>query len=75
MTSVPPTSMRPTVCPLFAVALADVHASWWEAGRLTDAGHPLHDAPHIQQLIDIAAPGVRTYSMPAPPTYPPTGPP
>jgi len=59
-THVDATGRAPT--PGSAVALADglaaMHASWWGAGRLTDAGHPLHDAFHIQQFVDIAAPGV-----------------
>ena len=41
-----------------AEALAVLHARWWGAERLAEAGAPLHDAAHIQQFVDIAAPGV-----------------
>ena len=46
----------------YALALADglaaMHARWWGADRLVAAGRPIHDAAHVQQFVDIAAPGV-----------------
>lgn len=41
-----------------AEALAVLHARWWGAERLAEAHAPVHDAAHIQQFVDIAAPGV-----------------
>lgn len=41
-----------------AEGLATLHARWWGAQRLIEAGAPIHDATHIQQFADIAAPGV-----------------
>ncbi|MFN2167974.1 MAG: hypothetical protein ACK2U9_17165, partial [Anaerolineae bacterium] len=41
-----------------AEALAVLHARWWGAERLAEAGAPIHDAAHIQRFVDIAAPGV-----------------
>ena len=41
-----------------AEALAALHARWWGAEGLAGAGAPIHDAAHIQQFVDIAAPGV-----------------
>ena len=41
-----------------AEAFAILHARWWGAQRLAEAGAPLHDAHHIQRFADIAEPGV-----------------
>ena len=46
----------------YALALADglaaMHARWWGAERLAEAGQPIHDAAHVKRFVDIAAPGV-----------------
>jgi hypothetical protein len=42
-----------------AEGLAVMHAHWWGAARLAEAGAAWHDAAHIQRFVDIAAPGVR----------------
>ncbi len=59
-THVEATNRPPTVG--YALALADalaaMHARWWGANRLNAAGRPIHDAAHIQQFVDIAAPGI-----------------
>jgi hypothetical protein len=41
-----------------AEGLAVLHARWWGAARLTEAGAPIHSASHIQRFVDIAQPGV-----------------
>jgi hypothetical protein len=41
-----------------AEGLAALHARWWGAQRLAEAGAPIHDARHIQRFVDIAQPGV-----------------
>lgn len=41
-----------------AEGLAALHARWWGAERLAEAGAPLHDAAHIRRFVEIAAPGV-----------------
>jgi hypothetical protein len=41
-----------------AEGLAALHARWWGAGRLAEAGAPIHGAEHIQRFVDIAEPGV-----------------
>jgi len=41
-----------------AEGLAAMHARWWGAQRLAEAGAPVHDAGHIQRFVDIAEPGV-----------------
>ncbi len=45
-----------------ALALADafaiLHARWWGAERLTEAGAAMHTPAHIQRFIDISAPGL-----------------
>ncbi|WKZ37133.1 MAG: hypothetical protein QY332_04235 [Anaerolineales bacterium] len=41
-----------------AEGLAILHARWWGAQRLAEAGAPVHDAAHIQNFVDIAEPGV-----------------
>lgn len=45
----------------FGLALADglaaLHAHWWGAARLAQAGAPIHDAEHIRRFIQIAEPG------------------
>jgi hypothetical protein len=41
-----------------AEGLAVLHARWWGAQRLAEAGAPIHDARHIQRFVDIAQPGV-----------------
>ena len=38
--------------------LAVLHARWWGAERLAQAGAPVHSASHIQGFVDIARPGV-----------------
>lgn len=38
--------------------LAVLHARWWGAERLAQAGAPVHSASHIQRFVDIAQPGV-----------------
>jgi len=40
-----------------AEGLAALHARWWGAQRLAEAGAPIHDAKHIQRFVDIAEPG------------------
>jgi len=41
-----------------AEGLAAMHARWWGAERLAEAGATMHSAPHIQNFVDIAEPGV-----------------
>jgi hypothetical protein len=41
-----------------AESLAVMHAHWWGAQRLAEAGAPKHSAEHIQRFVDIAKPGV-----------------
>jgi hypothetical protein len=41
-----------------AEGLAVMHARWWGAGRLAEAGAPIHSARHIRRFVDIAEPGV-----------------
>jgi len=41
-----------------AEGLATLHARWWGAKRLAEAGAPIHDSEFIQRFIDIAEPGV-----------------
>jgi hypothetical protein len=41
-----------------ADALAALHARWWGAERLAQAGAPVHDATHIRRFAAIAEPGV-----------------
>jgi hypothetical protein len=40
-----------------AEGLAAMHACWWGAGRLAQAGQPIHSARHIRRFVDIAEPG------------------
>lgn len=40
-----------------AEGLAAMHARWWGAQRLAEAGGPIHSAAHIQRFVDIAEPG------------------
>jgi hypothetical protein len=40
-----------------AEALAVMHARWWGALRLAEAGAQIHSAQHIQRFVDIAEPG------------------
>jgi hypothetical protein len=40
-----------------AEGLAAMHAHWWGAQRLAEAGSPIHSAGHIQRFVDIAEPG------------------
>lgn len=42
-----------------ADALAVMHAHWWGAARLAEAGAPIHDAAHIRRFIGVAQPGVQ----------------
>ena len=41
-----------------AEGLAAMHARWWGAKGLAEAGAAMHSPAHIQRFIDIAAPGV-----------------
>ena len=41
-----------------AEAFATLHARWWGAERLAEAGAEMHDAAHIQRFVDIAELGV-----------------
>jgi hypothetical protein len=40
-----------------AEGLAALHAHWWGAERLAEAGAPIHDAAHILRFVDLAEPG------------------
>ncbi len=40
-----------------AEGLAVMHARWWGAQRLAEAGAPIHSAKHIRRFVDIAEPG------------------
>lgn len=40
-----------------AEGLAVMHARWWGAQRLAEAGAPIHSARHIRRFVDIAEPG------------------
>ncbi len=40
-----------------AEGLAVMHARWWGAQRLLDAGAPMHGASHIRRFVEIAEPG------------------
>ena len=40
-----------------AEGLAILHARWWGAKRLAEAGVSIHSAAHIQTFVDIAEPG------------------
>jgi len=40
-----------------AEGLAAMHARWWGAQRLSEAGATLHSARHIRRFVDIAEPG------------------
>ncbi len=50
----------PTLNYGFALAegLAALHARWWGAQRLADAGVSIHSADHIRNFVAIAEPGV-----------------
>jgi hypothetical protein len=41
-----------------AEGLAAMHAHWWGAQRLAEAGATMHSAEHIRRFVDIAEPGV-----------------
>jgi len=41
-----------------AEGLAAMHARWWGAQRLAEAGTPIHNAKHIRRFVEIAEPGV-----------------
>jgi Ser/Thr protein kinase RdoA (MazF antagonist) len=41
-----------------AEALTVLHARWWGAERLSEAGISVHSASRIQNFVDISAPGV-----------------
>lgn len=41
-----------------AEGLAALHARWWGAARLGEAGAPRHSAVHIRRFVDIAEPGM-----------------
>jgi hypothetical protein len=41
-----------------AEGLAILHAHYWGAERLAEAGASIHDASHIQRFVDIARPGL-----------------
>jgi hypothetical protein len=40
-----------------AEGLATLHARWWGADRLVQAGAAMHNAAHIQRFVNIAKPG------------------
>ncbi len=40
-----------------AEGLATLHARWWGAQRLAEAGAPIHSAGHIRRFVSIAEPG------------------
>ncbi|MCI0397037.1 MAG: hypothetical protein L0332_05530 [Chloroflexi bacterium] len=40
-----------------AEGLAAMHARWWGAQRLAEAGAPIHNARHVRRFVDIAEPG------------------
>ena len=40
-----------------AEGLAVMHARWWGARRLAEAGAPIHSAEHIRRFVEIAEPG------------------
>jgi hypothetical protein len=40
-----------------AEGLAAMHARWWGAQRLAEAGAPIHGAEYIRRFVDIAEPG------------------
>lgn len=42
-----------------AEALAILHARWWGAQRLSEAGASMHSSQHIERFVDIAEPGVK----------------
>jgi len=42
-----------------AEGLASLHARWWGAQRLTEAAVSMHNANHIQNFVDISAPGAQ----------------
>ena len=41
-----------------AEGLAVLHARWWGARGLIEAGEPIHNAKHIEQFVDISERGV-----------------
>ena len=41
-----------------AEGLAAMHAHWWGAARLAQAGAPIHSPEHIRRFVEIAEPGV-----------------
>jgi len=41
-----------------AECMAAMHAQWWGAVRLKEAGQPIHSSAVIQNFVDIAQPGV-----------------
>lgn len=59
-THVPAGEKAPTLDYGLALAegLAALHARWWGAARLAEAGAALHSAAHIRRFVDIAEPGV-----------------
>lgn len=58
-THVEATAKAPTLEYGLALAegLAVMHARWWGARRLAEAGAPIHSAEHIRRFVDIAEPG------------------
>ena len=58
-THVEATQKTPTLDYGFALAegLAAMHARWWGAKGLKEAGAPIHDPEHIRRFVDIAEPG------------------
>lgn len=40
-----------------AEGLAAMHAHWWGARRLAEAGAPIHSPGHIRRFVEIAEPG------------------
>jgi hypothetical protein len=58
-THVEAAELAPTLAYGLALAegLAVMHARWWGAGRLAEAGAPIHGAEHIRRFVKIAEPG------------------
>ncbi len=57
-----------------AEGLAAMHAHWWGAQRLAEAGAPIHSAGHIRGFVEIAEPGaghiLRRFSAELAPHWP-----
>lgn len=60
VTHIPASQKAPTRAHGLALAggLAALHARWWGAAGLAEAGVPLHSPDHIRDFVAIAGPGV-----------------